>query len=76
MITIELKLFVTLSRFLPENHDAYKIPNGKTVISLMEDLEIPSEQVKLIFINGRKAEPESVLVQGDRVGLFPPVGGG
>jgi molybdopterin converting factor small subunit len=37
---------------------------------------MPREKAKLIFINGVKAELTSTLEGGERVGIFPPVGGG
>ncbi len=49
---------------------------GATVADIVANLDLPKEQVKLIFINGRKAELSTVLQEGDRLGLFPPVGGG
>ena len=76
MIKIELKLFVTLSKYIPENADEHAIVPGKTIEELIFDLDIPDELVKLIFINGKRQEIDYVLQDGDRVGLFPPVGGG
>lgn len=76
MVEIELKLFVTLARYLPENPDRYPVPRGTTLEGLMDALSIPQDSVKLIFVNGRKQERAYVLSTGDRVGLFPPVGGG
>jgi molybdopterin converting factor small subunit len=34
------------------------------------------DQAKLIFINGKKENLESRLYGGERVAIFPPVGGG
>lgn len=76
MITIDLNLFATLSHFLPENAHAYEIDENMTVKSLISDLGISLKDVKLIFINGKKNDPSYILQDGDRVGLFPPVGGG
>lgn len=76
MITIDLNLFVTLSRYLPENSAAFKFEDNKTVQDLISDLNLPDDQVKLIFVNGRKESRQYILKSGDRVGLFPPVGGG
>ncbi len=50
MIKIDLKLFVTLSRYLPDNSEALEIPEGTTVEKLIFDMGIPRKQVKLIFI--------------------------
>lgn len=74
--TIQLKLFATLSSLSPENPDAFPIHPGITVGDLLRQMNIPEEKAKLIFINGVKASPASELNGGERVGIFPPVGGG
>ncbi len=76
MILIDLKLFVTLGKYLPLNNEAYEIPQGTTIKELMDTLGIPHGIVKLIFINGKKQDKNYCLQHRDRVGLFPPVGGG
>jgi molybdopterin converting factor small subunit len=75
-IHITLKLFATLAPYLPENADHFLIQDGTTVAALVEELQLPSDAVKLIFVNGRKQDGTYVLKPGDRLGLFPPVGGG
>jgi molybdopterin converting factor small subunit len=75
-IEIELKLYATLARFKPDSADHYPVDAGTTVDGLIALLELPAKEVKLVFIDGRKAEKDRVLTTGDRVGLFPPVGGG
>ena len=76
MITIDINLFVTLSRYLPENSNFFEISDNTTVGQLIEKLSIPEGLVKLIFVNGKKQEIKYLLQNSDRVGLFPPVGGG
>ena len=75
-IKITLKLFVTLAAYLPEDADNFAVQEGSTVGTLIKVLKIPPDTVKLIFVNGRKQEKTHVLKAGDRLGLFPPVGGG
>ena len=76
MIKIDLKLFVTLSKYHPKGGERLEIPEEITVEKLMVDLGIPLELVKLIFINGKMQKSKYRLKHNDRVGLFPPVGGG
>ena len=76
MITIDLKLFVTLSKYLPRNSENFEVSKGTTVGKLIRNLSIPDELVKLIFINGVRKNRDTRLQHNDRVGLFPPVGGG
>ena len=73
---IELELQATLKRYLPEPHNAFEIEPGITIRELVSQLEIPEYEVNLIFINGKKANLDSTLTGGERVGLFPPLGGG
>ena len=54
----------------------FPVEEGTTVAGLADLLGIDPKDAKLIFINGRKGALDSVLAEGDRVGLFPPVGGG
>lgn len=75
-IKITLKLFVTLAAYLPEDADNFAVQEGTTVETLIESLKVPEDAVKLIFVNGRKQDKTYVLNAGDRLGLFPPVGGG
>jgi molybdopterin converting factor small subunit len=73
---IHIRLFATLNKFLPDEADAYAITPGTTVERLIKHLGIPAQKAKLIFVNSQKADLDTVLKGGDRLGIFPPVGGG
>jgi molybdopterin converting factor small subunit len=73
---IQIKLFATLQQFTPPSADSYKIEPGMSIRSLLNELEIPESKARLIFIDGLKAELSATLHGGERVGIFPPVGGG
>lgn len=73
---IELRCFATLHRFLPENSKQWEIPDGWKISDIVAHLNVPEDELKLVFINGLHAEIDAVVKDGDRVGLFPPVGGG
>jgi len=73
---IQIKLFASLQEFTPPSPDNYAIAKHITVHGLLEKLNIPPEKAKLIFIDGVKAELNATLKGGERVGIFPPVGGG
>ena len=75
-MTIDLRLFATLQQFEPPSSQAFIIEPETCVRTLVRDLDIPEIKAKLIFINGIKRDLDSVLKDGDRVGIFPPVGGG
>ena len=73
---IELKLFATLKRFTPEFSDSYPISSGITVFDLLEQLGVPTEEVNLVFINDQWGNLTSTLEGGERISIFPPLGGG
>lgn len=73
---IEIKLFATLAKYLPDNGDEYPVEEGETIQSLITKLGIPDGEVTLMFINSVRSNLESEIKDKDRVGLFPPVGGG
>ena len=75
-VHITLKLFATLMHFTPDLAEKYPILVGTTIRKLLEELGVPEEDVKLIFINGKKGDLTSTLHGGERVGIFPAVGGG
>ena len=74
--TIDLRLFATLQKFNPDTSAAFAISPGATVREVLEQIGVPVEKAKLIFVNGLKKDLDVVLNGGERVGIFPPVGGG
>ena len=58
-------------------HDAttYELENGNNVNDLLDRVDLPSEKVSFVMVNGKKANTETGLSEGDRVGFFPAVGG-
>lgn len=73
---IDLRLFAGLQRFNPASPESYPIEPGTTIQELLEAIGVPLEKAKLIFVNGLKKELNFTLNGGERVGIFPPVGGG
>ena len=49
---------------------------GATVAQVLRKVRAPLEEAKVILVNGRHADPETVLEEGDTLSVFPPVGGG
>jgi molybdopterin converting factor small subunit len=74
--SIQLRLYASLNRFSPRDGADYPIQSGISIQELAIDLHIPLDQVKLIFIDGQRETLETRLHGGERVALFPPVGGG
>lgn len=80
MSTVHVRLFATLRRHYPHlgigDAMAVELPEGATVGELIARLDLPAEQVKVVFVNGIARETDHPLADGDEVGIFPPVGGG
>jgi sulfur-carrier protein len=78
---IQLNLFASLSKYLPESREGgftntMEVDEGTTIKSLLAALHIPLDLPKIIFINGIHADLTTILKEGDRLGLFPPLAGG
>ena len=78
---IEIRLFATLVEFVAGSRAGVPSPvelaAGTTMAELLTDIGIPPDSVHLVVINGRPThDPQAILQAGDRVSLFPPVGGG
>jgi molybdopterin converting factor small subunit len=43
-----------------------------TVREVIRELGIPPEKVRMILLNGRGVNSDSILSNGDRIALFPP----
>jgi molybdopterin synthase sulfur carrier subunit len=80
MVTVHAKLFATLRQHRPGlkigESFPVELPEGATVGQLIRQLELPEDQVKIVFVNGLVREPDDSLADGDEIGIFPPVGGG
>ncbi|EAX47197.1 thiamineS protein [Thermosinus carboxydivorans Nor1] len=78
-MVIEVRLYATLRRYSPASATGIvmvDVPDGITVDELLAEMEIDRHEVKMIMVNGMHSDGNRVLADGDRVGLFPPVGGG
>jgi sulfur carrier protein ThiS len=54
---------------------SYELDRGQTVQHLLEQAEISREDIKIAFVNSRVVDLDTVLSEGDQVGLAPAVGG-
>lgn len=73
---IQVKCFATLVPYTPEG-GAMDFSPPLTVRALLKQLGVPEEEVRLVFVNGKNESDWSYEVQdNDRLGIFPPVGGG
>ena len=84
MPTINIKLFASLRRFMPDgavrNEAPLELPESHSVTSVLEDLNVPLESCHLVVVNGIFIPPEErgskSMVDGDTLAVWPPVAGG
>lgn len=80
MITIQLALFAFFSSRHPvkgagRSARPVQVAEGSTLGDLINQIGLAREQ-RITFVNGRHADDDRVLVEGDRVAVFPPIAGG
>lgn len=78
---INAKIFPSLRHYLPNSKRHIKghewdIPEGATVAKALEMLSLPKWEIKLLLVNGRHANMDSVLSEGDALQVFPLLLGG
>jgi len=80
-VRVEVRLYATFAEFAP-THGAgdpfhVELEPTATLTNLIGKLGIPASEVHLCIVNGRPIHHHALrLREADRVGLFPPVGGG
>lgn len=75
-VTIDLRLFASLASRMPPDAAHFSVRPGITVRDIIDRFSIPPSEAKLVFINGVRKNLDTPLMGGERVGIFPPVGGG
>lgn len=75
---IEVHLFAMLSVHSTTGRKQFEVRSrpGLTVREIVEAEGLKPTDVHIVMINGLHGTMESELRDGDRLGLFPPVGGG
>ncbi len=80
MNTVEVRLFASLRKYYPdlEVGEALVITlDDKAKLgSLLHELKVPKEEITVVLVNGKREEENYLLQDGDRMGLFSPIGGG
>ena len=75
---IDVRLFANLTAGADHDRTEFQViaRPGLTVRGVARQEEIRLAEIQMILVNGRRATIDTPLVDGDRLGLFPAVGGG
>ncbi len=77
---LQIFLNATLRSYI-HDYDPYQgvwlnISPGTTVSQVIGELGLLPQEVTLIMVDGRRREADFQLQGNERLGLFPPIGGG
>jgi sulfur carrier protein ThiS len=53
-----------------------EVQPGETVEEVLRGLGVPPEKTRIVLVDNRPAELSQPLAGGERVGIFPAIGGG
>jgi len=76
---IELRVYTGLEKYLGISHGEkmpVAIDGATTIRDILLRYNIPAGEVTAALVNGLHKTLDYCLQDGDRVSLFPPVGGG
>jgi molybdopterin synthase sulfur carrier subunit len=79
-MALQILVNATLRQYVP-GYNPYQGINlevrpGASVAQVIAELGLPAQEVTLIMVDGRRQEADYVLRGDERLGLFPPIGGG
>jgi molybdopterin synthase sulfur carrier subunit len=79
-MALQILINATLRNYVPgyDPHQglSLEIQPGTSVAQVLARLGLPAKEVTLIMVDGRRQEADYILQGEERLGLFPPIGGG
>lgn len=80
MINIEVRSYANLQQYSPNlkiGEPLVMVLNHETKLKdLLEELKLPKEEVNTVFVNGKWEGEHYILRDGDKIFIFPAIGGG
>ncbi|MCL0057672.1 MoaD/ThiS family protein [Dehalococcoidales bacterium] len=78
MITVEVRLYASLRKYSLRRDEplVIRLDDKAKLGDLLDELKIPKEEIKVALVNSKWEEENYLLRDGDRIGIFPPIGGG
>jgi molybdopterin converting factor small subunit len=79
---MRLRVFLssTLRAYVPDYDPLegveLEIEGKMSIAALCRQIKVPVDRIKLVMVNGKRQPFDYALKGGERVALFPPVGGG
>ena len=77
MPQVQVNLYAALREYVGRAPSVdVEIAAGQTIRQVLEQLGVPLEKARIIFINHRAASADDSLQGGEQIGVFPAIGGG
>ncbi len=80
MNKVEVRLYASLRRYhsKPGSSESLvmSLDNETKLGDLLDKLKIPRQEIGVLMINGSWQKESYLLKDGDRIGIFPLIGGG
>ncbi len=77
---LEVRAFAGLHRYIagavPGESFSLEVRDGSNGYELLHSLNVPVKEVFTFMVNGRRQDLAQSLAEGDRIGIFPSIGGG
>ena len=74
---ITVKLYANLREYSNgEGTISLELAENSSVMDTLKHFKIPENETKIIMVNGIRAKPDTIVQDGDRVAIFPPIAGG
>ena len=74
-MVVEVKLFATFREGRFDQREI-ELPEGSSLGDLLEHLNIPEEEARIMIVNGTACSAERKLALHDVVSIFPAIAGG
>ncbi len=77
-MNVSVRLFADFKQYSPQRSEEIELAlsPGQNVAQVLVELNIPPQKPKVVLLNGRPAQDDDSLREGDKLVIFPPVEGG
>ena len=77
MATVTVNLYAMLRKYVDGKPSVeVDIEPGQTIEQVLDQLGVPLDKTRVLFVDSRAVQPSETLQGGEQVGVFSAIGGG
>ncbi len=77
MPQVQVNLYAVLRKYIDGAASIeVEIESGQTIEQLLQQIGVPADQTRIIFVDSRAAGLSDALEGGEQIGVVPAIGGG